>query len=518
MQENEFEKQVRELMDAFKLSPSEDVWEKIEPQIIKQQRKRRWIVLFFLFADLMVSGYFIYNERGRSGAALKENAIVKNEKSANKNPTAIDKKDKDSVNKSSAAIVSKRNEDSFTRSYTVTAHGNTSKKLKEEKIITANKNENQEEKDKTTLVEEIFEKQKSISENKPNFTAVDSNRKEIAAREENNLKSREQIEKTNELTEKKIEEKNRSSDSLNKNIVASEDSNKPRDTINKTQNRQLLKDSGLVVKDSPVAKTETRKQLPKTNYNKKWQWGITAFYGRSDIFQNFLGIKNFLGVDLNKSADASFAPSAQGGGNYTDSNALYSLSSKRVKSKRAFSVGLDFKKPISKKSSLIAGLHYTRLKTSIETGGLKDSAASFRFDALTEAPVTNLSSFYTSGQGSIHTNRYSFLQIPIIYEYGITKNNTINLNAGLSLNRLVESNALLYDSYNRAYYSNKNLLRKTQINFVGGINAKLTLNKMTAVHLGPQFQYSLSNFSKYSKYDNQHLFSWGLKASVFFHK
>jgi hypothetical protein len=100
----------------------------------------------------------------------------------------------------------------------------------------------------------------------------------------------------------------------------------------------------------------------------------------------------------------------------------------------------------------------------------------------------------------------------------VVRNNSVNLNAGLSLNRLIETNALLFDHYNRAYYSNERLMRKTQINFIGGVNVKLALNKTTAIYLGPQFQYSLSNLSKYGKYDNQHLFSWGLKASFFFHK
>ena len=32
MQENEFEKRVRQKMDEFKLTPSNAVWQKIEPQ------------------------------------------------------------------------------------------------------------------------------------------------------------------------------------------------------------------------------------------------------------------------------------------------------------------------------------------------------------------------------------------------------------------------------------------------------------------------------------------------------
>src|SRR5436190_493920 len=127
MQENEFEKQVRELMDAFKLSPSEPVWEKIKRQIIKQKRKRRWIVLFFLFAGLIVSGYFMYNEWGRGGV-VKERGVVKNE-------------DEKSAGKNSVTAGKKRNEHSAANLFAGKEHQpDTSKKLHEEKIVTSNEN------------------------------------------------------------------------------------------------------------------------------------------------------------------------------------------------------------------------------------------------------------------------------------------------------------------------------------------------------------------------------------------
>lgn|GEM_PF-2562837 len=525
MQENEFEKQVRELMDAFKLSPSESVWGKIEPQIIKQKRKRRWIVLFFLFAGLMVSGYFIYNEWERSGVALSEKEIVKNENDSNENKSnettsnkttsnedsnSAGKKDnKNSLNKNSAAGNRKPDEGSI---------GNTlpfkkpqikpEKKLQQKDKFTLR--ESTEEKNITASSENIYQQQNLVIEDKLRLQSVDSNKMEMAVNkkaDENSSSNQDSIKQAKEEVQKKVEEKNKDSDTLNKNMIAfNEDANNHSDTISKITDKQLLKDS--------AGKKELKKSTSQLNLNRKLQLGITAFYGRSDVLENFLGIKNFCGIDLSKSADA--APGSQNV--YDSTQSSRSTLGNYPKSKGAFSFGIEFKKPISKRSSLIAGIHYARLKTAIETGKIKDSAASFQYNALSGAPITNLQNFYTSGRSNLYINRYSFLQIPVIYEYGVTKNNAVNLNAGLSLNRLIGSSVLLYDSYNRVYYSNKSLLRKTQINFVGGVNVKLALNKTTALHLGPQFQYSLSNLSKYGKYDNQHLFSWGLKASLFFGK
>jgi hypothetical protein len=60
MQENEFEKQVQQKMEDLKLQPSDAVWNKIEPQIKKDER-RRWaiILLPILFIGLLYGGYSV---------------------------------------------------------------------------------------------------------------------------------------------------------------------------------------------------------------------------------------------------------------------------------------------------------------------------------------------------------------------------------------------------------------------------------------------------------------------------
>src|SRR5689334_3392979 len=61
MAENEFEKNVRQEMDEFKVHPSGEVWSKIEERIREKNRKRR-ILFFILFPAiaLMLGGYGIY--------------------------------------------------------------------------------------------------------------------------------------------------------------------------------------------------------------------------------------------------------------------------------------------------------------------------------------------------------------------------------------------------------------------------------------------------------------------------
>src|SRR5947207_8739594 len=66
MAANEFEKNVRGVMDEFKIHPSDEVWPRVEQRIRKEKRKRR-IIFFFLFAciGLALGGYGIYNYSGR---------------------------------------------------------------------------------------------------------------------------------------------------------------------------------------------------------------------------------------------------------------------------------------------------------------------------------------------------------------------------------------------------------------------------------------------------------------------
>jgi adenylate kinase family enzyme len=60
MQENEFEKQLKDLMDEFKLVPSASVWEKVSRRLNEGKRKKRPFI-FLWFFGLLVAGYFMYH-------------------------------------------------------------------------------------------------------------------------------------------------------------------------------------------------------------------------------------------------------------------------------------------------------------------------------------------------------------------------------------------------------------------------------------------------------------------------
>jgi hypothetical protein len=191
--------------------------------------------------------------------------------------------------------------------------------------------------------------------------------------------------------------------------------------------------------------------------------------------------------------------------------------SNNTKTKGAFSIGATVKKNLTAKSSLLIGIQYSKYQTEIETGPMKDSNVAFLYNNLNTAPTTNLNTFYKAGIGYPYKNNYSFIQIPILYEYSLMKNKLLNINGGIELGRLISSNALVYDSYNEAYYNNNDLFQKTQVSLLAGINTQFRVGK-TSVGLGPQFRYGVTNLFKHNDYGSQLLFSWGLQANIFLKK
>ncbi|HRI22630.1 MAG TPA: hypothetical protein PLA68_16835, partial [Panacibacter sp.] len=289
----------------------------------------------------------------------------------------------------------------------------------------------------------------------------------------------------------------------NGNVYANETAVSPgAENLFDTANSKSLADTAT------IALSQTKKQPVKIQASKKWEWGITALYGRADVVENLLNI----GADFEKSYAQDYT-------NSTGNNESYNFNvSKQVKAKSAFSAGIAFKKQLTYRSSFISGIQYTKLSTQIETGTRKDSAVRFYYNSVSNAPVAALNSFFTPGSYSLHTNTYHLLQVPVIYEHRLnkSKNIIINWNAGLSISRLLGSNALVFDQGNQAFYHNNGLFRKTQAEMLAGLNIRFDLSKKATLNLGPQLNYSLSNLFGSSSYGNQHYINYGLKSTVFF--
>ena len=484
MPENDFEKQVKETMGGFKLTPQEPVWKKIEEQLPKQDRRRRFIAFFFLFAGIMVCSYYFYAKLVNDKPHL--NSISLTDKETTGQLNNLTKTDNTNTTINLAQTNAAKPQQAIDSAKTASL-----KKTYFTAVVPKEKT------NQPSALQPLY----SLNEKKVSFAGtVDSLNNQGNPQVANDM-SLGSKNNAGYKTEKPVIEPAKTDTAKEFAIL----SNPAADLSEKgSLQKNLLKDTSL------ITAVTAQKESIKIKINKSWQWGIGAFYGRNDI------VASFLGINQDKSASAAYSPGMSQG----DLSGASTYASKQIKAKTAFFLGVNFKKPLSSKSSFITGLQYTQYSTKIETGSRKDSSARFIFLNAQSAPVTSLASFYTAGTGNAYTNNYQLLQVPLMYEQRLNSSKRVALNwgAGLSITQLLNSNALVYDYANGAFYHNNALYRKTQIDILAGFNIQFAGGKKTTVNIGPQFQYSLSNLLHSHSYGSQHFLSYGIRAGIFFKK
>ncbi len=491
MQENEFEKQVKEAMEGFKLTPSAPVWNRIEQQLPHEKRRRRFIVFFLLFAGLGLGGYFTYYKLNTNVASVNnlktiskaisdstDHNIMRKEITAEKIPPAAEqqllseeqhyaKEDLQKQKKSEPPVLAFKNKQQpGVQQPFVTAKND----------IGLNSYGDKDAKDAIELRKPINTEPLPQSNIKP----VNENMAVM------------QMKHTDDVP---------NADSISTDIATA--SSMQSDSITKISFPDSLFTTA----------SKTKKKAIKIKPTKKWQLGITAQYGRADLVENFLS----LGSNFDKAYDLSTPQNGTGGGSYTEYN--FNVS-RQVKAKDAFTFGFTLKKQLSARSSLITGIEYANLHTQIETGVKKDTTAIFYYNNNLSNQRTELNSFYRPGYGNTYTNSYSFIQVPVVYEHQLNLSHKLQIdwNAGLSLSQMVSTNAIVFDYNNQAFYSNNKLFRKTQVDMLAGLNMQFNNGKHATINLGPQFQYNFSNLFRSGSYGKQHLINYGLRATVLFKK
>ncbi len=480
MQENEFEKQVSRLMEEFNLTPSDSVWKKVEQQINKDKRRNRWLIIPLLLSGLTLAGYFTYQALHQSGNNINKNVTAHESQKDAAGKKNNPQKNNDPIGKADILTTTPKEENSFTLKQQTQKP--LSKLLRNKKTIT-NRN--------------LFADTKKYL---PSPVLINKSNTKIDNKEIAKFSADAEIKKNRQL----IAAENKQEESK---IKLLDDENKtPNNSASQKQfSSTEVKDSA----DSASIATSEYKKLKTFNKNsRKWQWGITSFYGRSDAVETLLGIHFF--------QDYSAADYLNNSGQQPDSGAI--RTSRIIKPSSAFKLGVSVQKQISKRSSISFGVNYVQLRMKTETGIMVDSAINVNVPGLSNR--LSVGTFYKPGSGNFNTDTYRFIEIPVIFQHRFNNSSKFPLyyNAGISFTQLIDADALFYDRYNNIFYAENNLLRKTQLQFQLGLNTSLNLKSNTSIFLGPQLQYSLSNLLKNKNFGSQHLFNWGLQANILFHK
>jgi len=468
MQENEFEKKVRNLMDDLEIDPSAPVWDYVEKRIPKSNRRRRFIALFFLLAGFAVCSYFFYTKFSDN-----KNEISNADKAVHQNSIA---------QKDSETIITKNNQPSYDDSSTSI----------QEPVSTKNK----------TLV--LNDHQQTVSLKKEAVNGIQTKDKTETKKEWVTSVAEQRNKHDNDTAN----DKTNTTDGVKQNTIITAKSDKNENTFDSsaviTKQTDISTTTGLKTTDTTIQNKQIKKL---SNSSKKLEWGLSVLYGRSDIIQTL--------INLNK--DKSFAEAAYSPGNIAIDSIQAIQASRNIQAKSAFSFGVTVRKQFSSRSSISTGIEFMHMNTAIQTGNARDSSAVFDYNNLAQYNLVR--SFYRPGNGITITNKYNLLQLPVLYSYQINKSKKVPLtiDAGLSYARIISANALIYDSYNQVYYKNTDLLQKNQVQLLGGFTTTIMFHDKSHLYVGPHLQYGLTDVIRNSS-NKQHFFVWGIGATYFLKK
>jgi hypothetical protein len=187
----------------------------------------------------------------------------------------------------------------------------------------------------------------------------------------------------------------------------------------------------------------------------------------------------------------------------------------------SYTVGAFVQRKFTKGFSLSAGLQYSYLTVNTKVGQKVNSQLLVNYGYM-NSTVTDR---YYSGYNSLndYTNRYHFVELPVMASMRIfnIKKAPIVLDAGLSVSRLLNTNALHWDGLNRVYYEDDNFFNRTQIALNGGLNIGLLQRSKHPLWIGPNLRYFATTLLKEevtASERKQHLWTFGLNARMLLKK
>lgn len=499
MPENEFEKQVQQLFEEFKLKPSAEVWPRVSSGI-QTKRRRRPFLLWIPFMVLVLGsgGYWLLQHNSASPAS-RDNDITQI-KPGNTNETGLPALEKTTPTSENNGTTNKEGQenDNTTKTQDIAASG---KNIFSGGLGSGSSASNQED----------------ISL-KPPVNLQASGRKQQGGAPSVRLPVPEQTGRSivagvtpDDLTPDAAEPKN----NVNSGALASGLPPAQRQVVTPRNNAlSAVETPGRLhpLKDARPLNAQV-KLVPK----QLWEWGITGSAGISasgESLSELLGAgqteksaMNRVPGDLNFSANLGFI---------TGQNSLVAAMpapASSVKKGMGLQLGGFLKRKLSPGIALTSGLNYTYFSTN-RLVGANILSYQLQLDNTREGVVANYSGYYPGYDRVNYTSRYHFVELPIGIQWQLNPSAKlpVTVNGGLSISYLVNTNALHYHSQTGSYYKDNSLFNKTQAGAFAGAAVQLFHQSRSPLYIGPVVQYNLSRLLKPAANLNQHLVYAGLKA------
>jgi hypothetical protein len=177
-------------------------------------------------------------------------------------------------------------------------------------------------------------------------------------------------------------------------------------------------------------------------------------------------------------------------------------------------LGLIWEKEITPKSKFSTGLHYTYFSDRINVGNRINAPLQLSSVYLSGQTV---SGYYGGVQQKKFTDRYHFMEIPVGYQLQLDKNKNLPFtwNIGVSMSRLISTNALVYDTAGGGvYYHNSELFKKTHFSFLTGLALRFNKRNGMAWSIGPQWSIDMTRTVKEGFNKNRYLLAGYLEIRL----
>jgi hypothetical protein len=517
MSDHEFEKQVQQKMDELKFRPTDAVWAGVEKNIRRDKRRRRALIWFPLtFLLLATGGYVLYTGAADGTVVASQHKQATGNNSEEKRASVEKQQTEQSQSKEGSSV--DKHQSIVTNDQNTTLH-------KEQDVKNAQQHIMKEQPQRVRHDVAAAQGNKQIAVNKPqgnirNNKLSPESIVTIPVEKEEAIDQNSIKEKPAQLAIESIKEEKQQTEEtvVMQEEPAAREPGQAVDSVNEAANTVALNE-----KVREAVKTDSTDELAKDKppalvtpeKNSKWQWGIHAGVGISNVAEG--GLANLL--QKARVEDLSYAGRPQLNGlNYSiNINPPPVLHQSSIDAGPAFSVGGFVQRTLSKRLSLSAGLQYSYFGLRTSVGDLVKNSFTVNFGALDSRVVE---SYYSGGQLSAYTNNYHFIELPVLLHWQLNRSSRLPIvfDGGITLSRLVSTNALHYDGSSGVYYEDNSLYNKMQLGLTTGLNVGFFQRSKTPVYIGPDIHYFMTGLVKKKVSNGQYLWSTGISVKMLLKK
>lgn len=165
----------------------------------------------------------------------------------------------------------------------------------------------------------------------------------------------------------------------------------------------------------------------------------------------------------------------------------------------AYNLGLYVRKNINSRLSFSAGLNYLYQSNKIKVGNRIDSVTSLGY-LLKDLNVNN---YYLPGNSVLYKNKSHLLEIPLLFQYWLSKRSLAYFESGATATYLIYSNAIVYNNNLSIYFTDKKIFNRFLLSFNLGTGINLAQNSKLSFSIGCRVKYDIGSIIK-APFGKQH--------------